>query len=100
MSSTTARYHVENYLADLCKEELIVPVVSRVYPLSDYKAALEYVATGEHIGKVVLSHTAIEFQDKEVDLVRRMNEQRLRAKAHRRSSVFSLVYLSFCSGCP
>ncbi len=41
----------------------LVPVVSRVYPVQQVGEALRYVAQGEHIGKVVLSHTRTRMED-------------------------------------
>jgi acyl transferase domain-containing protein/NADPH:quinone reductase-like Zn-dependent oxidoreductase/acyl carrier protein len=44
-------------LAKLLEAEEIVPIVSRIYPLNQIKDAFEYVEKGNHIGKVVISHT-------------------------------------------
>ncbi|HTH49069.1 MAG TPA: SDR family NAD(P)-dependent oxidoreductase, partial [Candidatus Limnocylindria bacterium] len=41
----------------------LVPIVSRIYPLSQVREALAYVGEGRHIGKVVISHTRDEMED-------------------------------------
>ncbi|ODS25133.1 hypothetical protein AB835_00250 [Candidatus Endobugula sertula] len=41
----------------------LVSTVSRIYPLDQIGEALRYVSAGEHIGKVVVSHTATEPMD-------------------------------------
>nr|ABM63527.1 BryB [Candidatus Endobugula sertula] len=41
----------------------LVSTVSRIYPLDQIGEALRYVSEGEHIGKVVVSHTATEPMD-------------------------------------
>ncbi len=59
---------------------LIVPTVSRVYPLHQISAALEYVAAGHHVGKVVISHTAEAMEDRLEACVARLAEQKQRAE--------------------
>jgi polyketide synthase PksN len=39
------------------ESERIVPIVSRIYPIHQIVEALELVSQGNHIGKVVISHT-------------------------------------------
>jgi polyketide synthase PksM len=39
------------------QEERIVPIISRVYSVQRIREALAYVGEGQHIGKVVISHT-------------------------------------------
>jgi len=46
-----------NLMVSMIKAEQIVPIVSRIYPIHQIKEALEYVGQGQHIGKVVISHT-------------------------------------------
>ncbi|MCP4285431.1 MAG: zinc-binding dehydrogenase, partial [Gammaproteobacteria bacterium] len=46
-----------NAMVSLMQSHEIVPIVSRIYPIRHIKDALEYVAQGKHIGKVVISHT-------------------------------------------
>jgi len=40
------------------------PVVSRIYPVARIAEALRYVTEARHIGKVVISHTATEVEDR------------------------------------
>jgi Zinc-binding dehydrogenase len=40
------------------QEERIVPIISRVYSVQRIREALAYVGEGQHIGKVVISHTS------------------------------------------
>ncbi len=53
----------------------IVPIVSRIYPISRIKDALQYVARGEHIGKVVISHTLEATVDCTDRCIERLREQ-------------------------
>ncbi|MBW8688278.1 SDR family NAD(P)-dependent oxidoreductase [Chitinophaga rhizophila] len=55
---------------------LIVPVVSRVYPVDRIQEALAYVDQGEHIGKVVISHVATEMHDLTTTCITRLKQQR------------------------
>ena len=44
-------------MVSLIQSQQIVPIVSRIYPIHQIKEALDYVDQGQHIGKVVISHT-------------------------------------------
>ena len=44
-------------MVSLIQSQQIVPIVSRIYPIHQIKEALDYVNQGQHIGKVVISHT-------------------------------------------
>ena len=44
-------------MVSMIQSQQIVPIVSRIYPVHQVKEALAYVGQGQHIGKVVLSHT-------------------------------------------
>ncbi len=52
-----------NRMVDMVEKEEICPVIHRIYPLSRIQEALEYVESGAHIGKVVISHTQEEVID-------------------------------------
>jgi acyl transferase domain-containing protein/D-arabinose 1-dehydrogenase-like Zn-dependent alcohol dehydrogenase/acyl carrier protein/NAD(P)-dependent dehydrogenase (short-subunit alcohol dehydrogenase family)/SAM-dependent methyltransferase len=58
---------------------LIVPTVSRIYPLRQIAAALEYVSAGQHVGKVVISHTAETMEDRLETCIAGLAEQKQRA---------------------
>ena len=62
----------------------LVPIVSRIYPLSRFREAIEHVATGSHIGKVVISHTGTRMEDLQERCIERLIAQQ------RRSAVVSL----------
>ncbi|MCW5583944.1 MAG: SDR family NAD(P)-dependent oxidoreductase, partial [Gammaproteobacteria bacterium] len=49
--------HIFSAMKELVESKEIVPVVSKIYPITYIKEALQYVARGEHIGKVVMTHT-------------------------------------------
>ena len=57
----------------------IVPIVSRIYPIHQIADAIRYVASGGHVGKVVISHTAHEMEDCRDRCIARILEQRERA---------------------
>ena len=44
-------------MGSLIQTRKIVPIVSRIYPIHQINEALEFVDQGQHIGKVVISHT-------------------------------------------
>lgn len=64
----------------LLEQELIVPIVSRIYPFHQIVDALEYVGRGEHIGKVVISHTRQTMQDCRDLCIERMVRQKKKAE--------------------
>ena len=41
----------------------ITPITTRIYPISQIREAFKYVSAGQHVGKVVISHTAENFVD-------------------------------------
>ena len=45
-------------MKNLLESDQIVPIVSRIYPVHQIADALHYVSKGQHIGKVVISHSA------------------------------------------
>jgi acyl transferase domain-containing protein/D-arabinose 1-dehydrogenase-like Zn-dependent alcohol dehydrogenase len=53
----------------------LVPIVSRIYPVRDIAEALRYVAQGEHVGKVVISHARDTMLDCTQRCIERMVEQ-------------------------
>ena len=53
----------------------LVPIVSRIYPVGEIAEALRYVAQGEHIGKVVISHARDTMLDCTQRCIERMVEQ-------------------------
>ncbi|MCP4996508.1 MAG: zinc-binding dehydrogenase [Gammaproteobacteria bacterium] len=58
---------VSGYLSrmvEMVEKEEICPVVHKIYPLSQIQEALQYVESGAHIGKVVISHS----QEQVIDL--------------------------------
>ena len=67
-------------LTELLAQEHLVPIVSRVYPLTQMAQAMQYVSQGQHIGKVVISHSDTEMQDLYDDCLARVRQQRQRAK--------------------
>ncbi len=50
----------------------LMPIVSMVYPVNRIKEAMEYVASGKHIGKVVISHTCQTVADYRENLINGM----------------------------
>ncbi|MCP5007127.1 MAG: zinc-binding dehydrogenase, partial [Planctomycetes bacterium] len=62
----------------------IVPIVSRIYPIYQMVEALNYVAQGNHIGKVVMSHTRETMTDMTEICIQNVLEQR--RKANRESA--------------
>jgi polyketide synthase PksN len=73
-------------LVALFEAGLLAPIVSRVYPLDQLGAALECVADGQHIGKIVISHAQTSVVDCTASCIERLSEQRDRAAAHARAS--------------
>ena len=57
----------------------VFPVVSRVYPFSKISEAMAYVASGAHIGKVVISHNQSEMTDHEEVLKQNLVRQKMSA---------------------
>ncbi|OHX14649.1 hypothetical protein BI347_14880 [Chromobacterium sphagni] len=66
-------------LLRLFETGLLLPVVSRIYPLAKIKEALAFVASGKHIGKVVISHAAEQVIDRAEQCVQGMLDQWRRA---------------------
>ncbi len=52
-----------SYLEGLIEEGKIRPIVSKIYPLDRINEAMTYVESGQHIGKVVISHSHTDIQD-------------------------------------
>ncbi|WP_261595463.1 SDR family NAD(P)-dependent oxidoreductase, partial [Pseudoalteromonas holothuriae] len=50
-------------MVEMVESGEIVPVVSMVYPVNQIQDALQYLAEGKHVGKVVLSHRNNEVED-------------------------------------
>ena len=71
-----------NSMVSLLQAEKIVPIVSRIYPIHQIKEGLEYVAQGQHIGKVVISHTSQNMIDLTDQCMQRLQEQKRNAKKH------------------
>lgn len=69
-------------MLEMTEADKLAPIVSRIYPLSQMRDALEFVAAGNHIGKVVISHTAAVMTDCEEECLERVRRQRQRAVAH------------------
>ncbi|MED1917317.1 SDR family NAD(P)-dependent oxidoreductase [Bacillus thuringiensis] len=63
-------------MVDLLQTEKIVPIVSRIYPFQRIQEALEYVSSGQHIGKVVISRMAEDMTDRTDELIERMRRQK------------------------
>ena len=70
-------------MVELLRDERIVPIVSRVYPLQHIGEALAYVAEGRHIGKVVISHTREDMVDRTEQCIQDLVAQKRRADAER-----------------
>jgi threonine dehydrogenase-like Zn-dependent dehydrogenase len=78
-------------MVTLLREERLVPIVSRVYPLPRIVEALAYVAEGRHIGKVVISHTDTEMVDRTEQCIERLVQQKHRAQVGRTAAPAALV---------
>ena len=61
---------------------MIVPIVSRIYPIQQIDKALEYVSKGAHIGKVVISHTYEDMVDYTDSCKARLSEQKRNAERY------------------
>lgn len=61
-----------NKMVSHIESGVLIPIVSAVYPIDKIKEAMEYVASGNHIGKVVISHTSQTVIDYREDLINRM----------------------------
>ncbi|HXH10353.1 MAG TPA: SDR family NAD(P)-dependent oxidoreductase [Alphaproteobacteria bacterium] len=70
-------------MVELLRDERIVPIVSRVYPVQRIGEALAYVAEGRHIGKVVISHTREDMVDRTEQCIQDLVAQKRRADAER-----------------
>jgi polyketide synthase PksM len=68
------------------QEERIVPIISRVYSVQRIREALAYVGEGQHIGKVVISHTSKGMVDRTEQCIQRLVEQKQRADAEQAHS--------------
>ncbi|MBW8688280.1 SDR family NAD(P)-dependent oxidoreductase [Chitinophaga rhizophila] len=55
-------------MVELGEKGHIIPLVSRIYPVSRITEAMQYVEQGQHIGKVVVSHRAEVISDLAVHL--------------------------------
>ncbi|PSL48185.1 acyl transferase domain-containing protein [Chitinophaga niastensis] len=67
-------------MVDWVEEGRIIPIVSRIYPVSQLKDALAYVDQGQHIGKVIISHTQQAMTDHTAECIQKMI-------AHKQSAV-------------
>ncbi|MGH9346211.1 MAG: SDR family NAD(P)-dependent oxidoreductase, partial [Vicinamibacterales bacterium] len=56
-------------MVSMLRSRRIVPIVSRVYPLHQIGDAFQHVSSGNHVGKVVVSHTAGAAIDRTADCV-------------------------------
>lgn len=65
----------------------IIPIVSRIYPVSMYKEALKFVEKGNHIGKVVLSYEEKEVIDLEDKLIESIIIQGNKREEHQDGSI-------------
>ena len=63
----------------LIESKRIVPIVSRIYPIYQMVDALNYVAQGNHIGKVVMSHTADTMTDLKESCIQNLLVQKKKA---------------------
>lgn len=68
-------------MVQLAETNQIVPIVSRVYPVQQIREALQYVESGQHIGKVVISHQASGLTDYTKDCIKALATHRQRALA-------------------
>ncbi|MCP5004444.1 MAG: zinc-binding dehydrogenase, partial [Planctomycetes bacterium] len=60
LGSEETQFSPQQILSDmnaLIESGKIVPIVSRIYPIYQMVEALNFVAQGNHIGKIVMSHT-------------------------------------------
>lgn len=78
-SGESAKSQLQAMVA-LLEAELITPILSRVYPFSDIAGAIQYVGQGQHIGKVVISHTCEQMIDYTDMCIARMLEQQRNAE--------------------
>ncbi|MWV45370.1 SDR family NAD(P)-dependent oxidoreductase [Paenibacillus sp. HJL G12] len=69
-----------NTMVEMIESEQIVPIVSRIYPIGQIQEALDYVGKGQHIGKVVISHTSREMVDLTEHCIQRLQEQKRRCE--------------------
>ena len=69
-----------NKMVELVEQGKIHPVVSRIYPLDQIGEAMAYVESGQHLGKVVISHTATEMVDHEANLREKLSNQKKQAQ--------------------
>ncbi|HKP94390.1 MAG TPA: beta-ketoacyl synthase N-terminal-like domain-containing protein [Fibrobacteria bacterium] len=82
-------------MAGMLSDGRIVPLVTRVYPVHLLAEALEYVAQGRHIGKVVISRAAEAVSDR-----REACLDSLRAQARRASEALALSPSPTAVGAP
>lgn len=75
----------------LLESQKLVPIVSRVYPFNQIKEALDYVSQGQHIGKVVISHSYKEMVDNTEQLIQRLIEQKKNCKTNIHARNTSMV---------
>lgn len=66
-------------MVEMIEADEISPIISRIYPRSQIRDALQFVASGNHVGKIVVSHTATEMTDCEEACLERVRQQRRRA---------------------
>ncbi|NQZ10676.1 MAG: polyketide synthase dehydratase domain-containing protein, partial [Algicola sp.] len=82
LASQAGEFSMQDLLAPMTamlQNQQIVPIVSRIYPASQITDALHYVSQGQHIGKVVISHSAQQMTDLTEDCLNRVRDQRQRA---------------------
>ncbi|HZZ67813.1 MAG TPA: beta-ketoacyl synthase N-terminal-like domain-containing protein [Phenylobacterium sp.] len=68
-------------MVEMVEAGQLEPIASRIYPLGLIREALELVAAGEHVGKIVISHTATAIQDCEAACLEGIRAQGRRAGA-------------------
>ncbi|MBW8688279.1 SDR family NAD(P)-dependent oxidoreductase [Chitinophaga rhizophila] len=65
-------------MVEMAEHHQIVPIVSRIYPVKLVTDALKYVESGQHIGKVVVSHNVSTVKDLTKDCIDALRTHRLR----------------------
>lgn len=66
----------------MIEEGVIVPIVSKIYPMKGLKEALKFVSQGQHIGKVVISHDTeeiIDFSDPCMQKIRSLKKRSIKS---------------------
>ncbi len=67
-------------MLSMLQAEQIVPLVSRIYPVRQIVDAFAFVAQGQHIGKVVISHTHSTMLDLTEQCLQRILDQKRRCE--------------------